>query len=348
MEQVIEPKPPPKQTASRRVLRAFVIALRNLVRVLLIAWATLAVYYSNVPWPWLRALLAIAFASFAVWALCIAKRRRMRFAFAGAFIAVVIWFACIPPLNNRNWRPEVSVTPRVTRDGDRVSITGVRNFNFRAKDDFDISYETREFSLAHVASVDLFISYWKVGPIGHMFVSFNFDDATPPLAISIESRPEVGEKFSLLPSMFKQLELVYVVGDERDIIGSRATLRGEDVYRYRIQCSPADARKLLEVYLDQVNQLADRPQFYHLLSNSCTSNLVRYANAAGRKGDFDIRQLLNGWADSYLYAAGWVDTSVPFEELRRRARITDKAKAAMDAADFSQRIRASVPQSMAP
>jgi hypothetical protein len=35
----------------------------------LIAWATLAIYYSNLPWPWLRLVFAGAFAAFAVWAL---------------------------------------------------------------------------------------------------------------------------------------------------------------------------------------------------------------------------------------------------------------------------------------
>jgi hypothetical protein len=31
-----------------------------------------------------------------------------------------------------------------------------------------------------------------------------------------------------------------------------------------------------------------------LLSNSCTINIVRYTNAAGRVGRFDIRHLFNG------------------------------------------------------
>jgi hypothetical protein len=46
---------------------------------------------------------------------------------------------------------------------------------------------------------------------------------------------------------------------------------------------------------------------------------VRYANAAGRVGRFDIRHLLNGLVDSYLYHSGRVDTTVPFDELRRNA-----------------------------
>src|SRR5262245_21447047 len=80
-----------------------------------------------------------------------------------------------------------------------------------------------------------------------------------------------------------------------------------------------------------------------IICNSCTINIVRYANAAGRVGRFDIGHLLNGLVDSYLYHSGRVDTSLPFDELRRRSLINEAAQAADDAPDFSQRIRASLP-----
>jgi hypothetical protein len=44
-----------------------------------------------------------------------------------------------------------------------------------------------------------------------------------------------------------------------------------------------------------------------------------------------------------VYGAGVVDTSLDFEELRRRSRINDAARAAGEAEDFSARIRASLP-----
>ena len=119
--------------------------------------------------------------------------------------------------------------------------------------------------------------------------------------------------------------------------------RNEEVFLYPIQTSAENARALFRIYLERINELADRPEFYHLLSNSCTVNIVRYANAAGRVGRFDFRHLLNGLVDRYLYDAGMVDTSVPFEELRRRARINDVARSAGNDADFSRRIREGLP-----
>ena len=288
-------------------LRWLGAGLGFLVRALLTAWASLAIYYSNLPWPGLRLALAVAFAGFAAWALWLSRRRRMQAALAVLFLVVVAWWIAIPPSHDRPWRPEVAVMPRAFIDGDRVRLTGVRNFDYRSADDFTVRYEEREVRLSHLSGLDFYVSYWREGPVGHTFLSFLFDDA-PPLSISIETRPEVGEGFDPLASLFKQFELIYVVGDERDIVGVRTSHRGEAVYLYRLNTSAEDARRLFLVYLGRINELADRPEFYNLLSNSCTINIVRYANAAGREGRFDIRHLLNGLVDGYLYHSGRVDT----------------------------------------
>jgi len=316
-------------------------AVRALFLFLLVAWATLAIYFSNLPSAWMRIAVAIAFAAFAVWALLWSGQRRT-YIFLAGFVAVLIWWIAIPASHDRPWRPEVAVMPRAFIDGDRVRITNMRDFTYRSRNDFDVRYLDREIDLSDLKGVDFFVSYWREGPVGHTFLSFIFNNA-PPLSISIETRPEVGEGFDPLASMFKQFELVYVVGSERDVVGVRTNHRGETTYLYRLNTSLADARKLLTVYLERINQLADRPEWYHLLSNSCTINIIRYANAAGREGRLSIRHVLNGWIDSYLYYSGRVDTSLPFPELRRLSLINGAAQAAGDGPDFSERIREGLP-----
>ena len=134
-----------------------------------------------------------------------------------------------------------------------------------------------------------------------------------------------------------------MVGSERDVVGVRTNHRREPTYLYRLNAPAEDVRRLFVVYLQRINELADHPEFYHLLTNSCTINIIRYLNAAGREGRFDIRHLLNGLIDSYLYHSGRVDTTLPYEELRRRSQINEAAQAADGAPDFSERIRASLP-----
>jgi hypothetical protein len=313
-----------------------------LCQVLLVAWGTLAIYFSNLPWAAARLVLAACFLLISIWLLWLSRKRRSAAAFVLLFAGVVAWWISIAPSHDRPWRPEVAVMPRATVDGDRVRITGVRNFDYRSRNDFTARYEEREVQLSHLTGLDFFVSYWSEGPVAHTFVSFIFDNA-PPLSISIETRPEVGEGFDPLASLFKQFELIYVVGDERDLVRVRSNYRRETVYLYRLNSPVESVRRLLLVYLERINELADQAEFYHLLTNSCTVNIIRYANAAGRSGQFNVRHLLNGLIDSYLYHSGRVNTDLPFEELRRRSLINDVAQAADNAPDFSDRIRASVP-----
>jgi Domain of unknown function (DUF4105) len=325
-----------------KLLAWFTSVIGFLCRAVAVAWATLAIYYSNIPWFGARLGLAAAFAAFVIWALWFSKKRRMSAVAIVLFVGVVAWWISIRPSHDRDWRQEVAVMPRAFIEGDHVHLTGVRNFEYRTRSDFTARYEERDVSFSHLVALDFYVSYFMMGPIGHTFVSFIFDNA-PPLSVSIESRPEVGEGFAPVASLFKQFELIYVVGDERDLVRVRTNYRRETVYLYRINTSADDVRRLFLVYLTRINQLADHAEFYHLLTNSCTINIVRYANAAGRVGAFDFRHLLNGLIDGYLYTAGWLDTELPFDELRQRSLINGAAQAADGAPDFSQRIRASLP-----
>jgi hypothetical protein len=328
--------------ALSRPLGWLIAAIWFLCKALLVAWVSLAIYYSNLPEAGLRLGLAAAFAAFAGWALWFSRQPYMPRIAIALSLGVAAWWVVIPPSHDRPWRAEVAVMPRAIIEGDRVRLTGVRNFEYRTRNDFTPRYEEREIQLSHLTALDFYVSYFMTGPVGHTFLSFIFDNA-PPLSISIETRPEVGEGFDPIASMFKQFELIYVVGDERDLVGVRTNQRHEAVYLYRLNTSPDDVRRLLLIYLARINELADRPEFYHLLTNSCTINIVRYANAAGRVGRLDIRHMLNGLVDGYLYYSGRIDTTLPFEELRQRSLINDAAQAADGAPDFSRRIRASLP-----
>ena len=243
-------------------LRWLLVGIKSLFLILLLAWGSLAIYY-NLPWESMRLAVALVFLTVGIWALWYSRTWRAISIFAALFLGVVVWFSSIKPSHDRPWRPEVAVMPRAFIDGDRVRITGVRNFEYRTRDDFTVRYEEREISLSHLTGLDFYISYWSEGPVGHTFLSFIFDNA-PPLSISIETRPEVGEGFAPIASLFKQFELIYVIGYEQDLVGVRANHRNETVYLYRLNTSATDARRLLLIYLARINELADRLFVAHL------------------------------------------------------------------------------------
>lgn len=328
--------------ALRYLLLRSAVGIGFVCKALLLGWCALALHFSNLPWPWLRTVMALAFLAFGIRALWLRPGTRNWIAFAAVCGAILVWWSLIPPSNNRPWKPEVAVTPRAFIEGDRLRVTGFRNFHYRSSEDFDVRYEERVYDLTKLDHVDFFISYWKPGPVGHTFVSFHFEDADP-LCISIEVRPEIGEGFAPVGSLFKQFELIYVAGDERDIVGVRTNHRRETVYLYRTRTSRKNARALLDDYLARMNDLADHPEFYHLLSNSCTVNTVYHAwSSAGLERRFNIRYLLNGLIDQVLYAEGLVDTTLPFADLRERSRVNAEA-AAGETQNFPRRIREGLP-----
>jgi hypothetical protein len=87
------------------------------------------------------------------------RGRRASVVFIILFLGVVVWWLSISPSHDRPWRPEVAVMPRATIDGDRVHVTGVRNFEYRSLADVTVRYEEREVQLSHLTGLDFFVFY---------------------------------------------------------------------------------------------------------------------------------------------------------------------------------------------
>jgi len=261
---------------------------------------------------------------------------------AAGVAAVAFWWLRIPPSNDRDWQPDVARPATARFDNSRVTIENVRNFAYRSETDSDEIWETRTYDLDRLTGVDLFLSFWGPTLIAHTIVSWEFEDA-PPLAISIETRKEKGEAYSAVLGFFRQYELYYVVADERDVVGLRTNHRGEHTYLYRVRMSPEQAREVLVNYLETVERLAHQPDWYNAFTHNCTTTIRMHLQHVGLARALNWRLFANGKLDELMYQRGTIDTSLPFAELRARSEITEKAKAAGSAADFSRRIREGLP-----
>jgi hypothetical protein len=257
-------------------------------------------------------------------------------------LLVLVWWLSIAPSNARDWQPDVSRLPAATIDGDVLTVQNLRNFRYRSETDHDERWESRTYDLSKLVGVDLFISYWGPTLIAHTVTSWEFSDGSR-LAISIETRKERGEQYSAVRGFFRQFELYYVVADERDVIGVRTGPRAERVYLYRLAARAPDARALLIDYLDSVNELAVRPAWYNAFTHNCTTVIWQHSKHVGSTLAFDWRVLANGHLDAFLYERRSINTSLPFEAVRRASDITERARAAAEAEDFSLRIRDGLP-----
>src|SRR5665213_2375217 len=72
--------------------------------------------------------------------------------------------------------------------------------------------------------------------------------------------------------------LIYVVGDERDLIRLRTNYRMNDVYVYRMRTDRAQARIMFRDMLERANQLVERPEYYNVVTNNCATNVLRHVN----------------------------------------------------------------------
>jgi hypothetical protein len=333
------------------------VILRTLVRTIgavcllaLGAWAVLALLYAGSDAGPVRRVLATVMAALTI--LCAAMllrggRWQPIAIICVPFATIIAWFALHQPMNDRGWSPDVARVPFAEIDGDKVTIHNVRNFVWRTEGDFAERWETRTIDLARLEGVDLIGSYWMGEAIAHIMVSFPFQDA-PPLAVSIETRKEQGEPYSAVLGFFRRYELVYVVADERDLIGVRTNIRKdppEDVYVYRVAAPRDAARRLFLEYVRQINELRDHPQFYNTATTNCTTMVMVNNRVNGANSLLNWKILLSGYLPQLAYERGRLDQSMPFAELRRRSRVNDAARAAgLDAPDFSTRMRVGLPQ----
>lgn len=255
---------------------------------------------------------------------------------AAAYAALVMF---VRPSNDRDWSADQSVLARAEFHGPLVTIRNVRNFRYESVDRFKPAYYDKTFDLRHLDSAWFFVEPFGKGGAAHTFVSFGFG-GRDFVAISVEIRKEKGETFSPLKGLLRQYEVMYVVGDERDLVALRTNHRNDPVHLYRIKTTPERMRAMFTGMLRRANQLAEKPEMYNTFTNTCTTNLVRHVNdITPERVPFRPAVLLPAGSDRLAYDIGLIDSGHPFEETRRRALINPLARRHADAPDFSLRIR---------
>lgn len=247
----------------------------------------------------------------------------------------------VTPSNSRDWSPDQAVLPFAEFSGDQVLVHNVRNCTYLTVEDFVIDHHDRQIDLNQVSSVWFIVIPFKDMPsVAHTMMSFGMDNGEH-LGVSVEIRKEKNEKYGPVRGFMRQYELMYVLGEESDLLWLCANARKDDVYLYRTIANRDQARALLVDVLGRVNKLYHEPEFYDTLTNNCTNNIARHVNRLSpQRIPYDYRVLLPGYADQLAYDLGLIDTRHSFEETKRLALITPRAQAVTDRSQFSQAIRA--------
>lgn len=328
------------------MLRTVLLSLTTLLMLLSSLWALLALWFQapggglgryGLPVVWLLGLSALLY-----WLWVGGAWWQSVLAYIVMFAVLAVWWASIKPSNQRDWADDLTHITTGSVEGRRVTLQHVRNFIWRSQNDYDVHWESREYDLSRLRSVDMITSNWGFPAISHVLVSFGFDDGEH-VAFSVEIRREKHEQFSELGGFFKQFELSIIASDERDVVRVRSNVRNEELELYRINLSPGDARELFRSFVIQANRLAEHPRFYHTVTGNCTTIVFSMMKKIVDGLPLDHRLLLTGYLPSYVHEMGGMMPGLSLQELQSRGRITERARNAADDPAFSALIRQGVP-----
>jgi hypothetical protein len=269
-------------------------------------------------------------------------------------VTKVFLFIFTKPSNERDWsldqdRLASAVIPTGESGENKVFVKNIRNFNYRSTIDYDREYYDREFDLDNLNRVWYLVSPFSGIPgSAHTFLSFEFEDSDGKkdfLSVSVEIRKEKEEAFHPIKGLFNQYEVMYVLGDENDLVKLRTNHRKDLVYAYPAKASPEKARALLLDILRRTNELAENPEFYNTITNTCTTNIADHINTVTPKTIpfLSWRIMFPANSDQLAYDLGLLDVpeGLSIEELRQKYLLNEKAVEfdEIQGTDFSQLIR---------
>jgi hypothetical protein len=262
-----------------------------------------------------------------------------RWLLAAGGIALAV--GCAAPSNHRDWAPDLAVLPYAELDGSRVTIHNVRNCTYLTENEYVVNCYDKSFPLEQLQSVDFLVVPFEgmSSMLAHTMLSFGMSDGSR-LAVSVEIRRERNEEYQLISGFLNQYELMYVLGDERDLVKLRTEYRKSEVFLYHAKATPEQVRELFVEVVRRVNKLAVEPEFYNALTNNCTTNIASHINhLAPNRVPYGLGVLLPGYSDRLAYDLGLIESYGTFEETRRRAHINAIATLHRDDPDFSAKIR---------
>jgi len=247
------------------------------------------------------------------------------------------------PMNERNWVNDNAQLTRVNIEGNTAHLVNVRDFRWRTTSDYDERWVERTVRIDQVSKIWLILEYFEPDKpqIAHTFLSFEFEDGQR-LACSIEVRREQGERFHPLKGLGRNFELMYVWATEADAIGVRTRCRTRSITHLlegnvlRDESKPA----LFRSYLNRTNALAEKPEWYNTITNTCTTNLVQHINDIypGRV-PMGLAWLLPGLSPEMMEREKLIRIEEDLATTMERSRIDERALSWDQENDFGDWVR---------
>jgi len=318
-------------------------------------WTALAVFF-NAPLPtWLEALIALVIV--AIFILATRERFRLyrwfatpwrakRYTAAALVLTAAVftcYFAFMHPNPNLEWESDHARVPHVSIQGNKIHIANVRDFDWQSSHGVTPTFVDRDYDLNAINSMNYVLCPLRgFDGIAHVFVCFGFSGGRH-VAVSVEGRRAKGRPYRVFPSLFRQYQLIYVVGDERDVVGVRGAVWKSPVYFYPVRTSPQNMRAIFLDMMLRAHSLEEHPEYYNLITNNCLNNITHHLRRlTGQKLFDDLEVLFTGLSDRVAYNLGFLDTDLPFDKARQAYRADPWMQSTTLDDTFSDRLRAAI------
>lgn len=240
-----------------------------------------------------------------------------------AALTYVASLVFIRPSNDRVWLPEQAELATADVGTDTVTLHNVRDWTYDGSTVASTDWIEATVRPSDVVRVWFILEPFASSPVvGHTFLSFEFKDGTT-LAFSVEARREADEKYSALKGLGPTYELSYQWGTERDFIPRRTNYLAHPVRMYPLVLPDGAAPALFASLIEETNNIAAHPRFYHTLFANCTNVLAHIINKHyPRTLPYDLSWTLTGLSDTYLMREGFIATNGADEETKTAHDLT--------------------------
>lgn len=237
------------------------------------------------------------------------------------YVTMVSWRT---PSQDKNWIEDIATLSQAkwSEDNSTFMLQNIRDWRYSDTEVLEKTFINKSYNIEHLESLWLYVQPIGLGEaIAHTFLIFKFKGDSPQvsLGISIESRLEVGESYSPIGGILRQLELHYTWALEEDLVQRRATYLDYPLKRYKIKAKKANIQALLRQLLSTTNALSQTPRWYNTLLDNCTNALLSSVNEIS-EGTIPLHYsfVLTGYVAAYLDSLGYIDKSVPMMYITKR------------------------------
>ncbi len=238
------------------------------------------------------------------------------------FVLLIVLF-CISSLffyltrsssNDRQWEigqqqlQRVSIDAGRTSESKTVTIKDLRDYDWLS-DTSQQNYRDEVFALSDIKSIEVGVSHFSAHEsIAHVFIIFAIK-GKESIGLSVEARRSQGEDYTILGGLTFAYDLAYFITSKRDLLSIREK-RGERVYLFPTTATPLVAQQLFQQLAERVNQLADTPEFYHILFKNCATQVVSEVEKITELSfPFYEKTFAPGFSGKVLFDMGLIETN---------------------------------------